>query len=101
VSSYRGDLSPSDRQDIEELRQAREWWKRPDPFDPRNAPDEPETVDHTTELLEALRKCQAALAMLTAPDAIKSSSVLHAWAHCVEAEAAARAAISKATGGDQ
>jgi len=64
------------------------------------APDEPETVDHTPELLEALRKCQAALAMLTAPDAIKSSSVLHAWAHCVEAEAAARAAISKATGGE-
>lgn len=38
-----------DRQDIEEFRQHREWWRRPDPFDPCNAPDEPEDALTPTE----------------------------------------------------
>lgn len=45
-------------------------------------------------LVEALEKCQRALAMLTEPEAIEGSSVQHAWAHAVEAEAAARAALA-------
>lgn len=50
------------------------------------------------DLLEALSAAQAALAMMTAPDAIKATSVQHAWAQAVEAEAKARAAIAKAEG---
>lgn len=44
-------------------------------------------------LKEALKLCQSVLAMMTAPDAIRSTSVMHAWTHAVEAEATARAAL--------
>ena len=44
-------------------------------------------------LYDALNQCQAALAMLTAPDAIKATTTMHAWAAAVEAEAKARAAL--------
>ena len=50
-------------------------------------------------MLAALIKARSALAMLTAPDAIKSNSVAHAWTAAVAAEVAARAAIALATGG--
>lgn len=50
------------------------------------------------DMLAALRASQAALAMLTAPDAIKSTSVQHAWAQAVEAESKVRAAIERAEG---
>ena len=49
------------------------------------------------ELLDALRQCQSALAMMVAPDAIKSTSVLHAFAQVTAAEVVARAAIAKAS----
>lgn len=49
------------------------------------------------ELLDALRQCQSALAMMVAPDAIKSTSVLHAFAQVTAAEVVARAVIAKAS----
>lgn len=48
------------------------------------------------DLLAALHEAQAALAMLIAPDAIKTTSSLGAFAACTAAEAKARAAIAKA-----
>lgn len=51
------------------------------------------------ELVEALEGAAKALAMLTEPDAIKSTSVQHAWAQCIAAERSARAALKAATGG--
>ncbi len=48
------------------------------------------------DLLAALTLCQSALAMMIAPDAIQSSTVLNAFAQATEAEAKARAAIQKA-----
>lgn len=58
-------------------------------------------VDTSAEadMLAALRTCQSALAMMIAPDAIKQTSVLNAFAQAAEAEAQARAAIAKATEG--
>lgn len=50
------------------------------------------------DLLAALKACQAALAMID-PKAIKSSSVINAFAQATEAECKARAAIAKAEGG--
>lgn len=49
------------------------------------------------ELLEALRECQRVLLTLTEPDAIRSTTVINAWAQAVAAEQHARAAISKAS----
>lgn len=52
------------------------------------------------QLLEtALRRCQSVLAMMIQPDAIKNSSVLHAFTQATEAEAIARAALSPSTNG--
>ncbi len=48
-------------------------------------------------LLEALKLCQSALATMIAPDAIKSTTVINAFAQATEADAKARAAIAKAT----
>lgn len=45
-------------------------------------------------LMEALKTAQTVLAMMIAPDAIKSTTVQHAWAHAIEAEAKARAALT-------
>ena len=45
-------------------------------------------------LTEACRAAQGALAMMTEPDAIKSTSVQHAWAQAVAAEADCRAALA-------
>lgn len=53
------------------------------------------------ELLEALKAAQSALAMMIQPDAIKNSTVLDAFALATQAEAKARAIISKAEGSDQ
>jgi len=47
-------------------------------------------------MAEALEKCQRTLALLIAPDAIKSSTVITAYAQCVEAETVARAALARA-----
>lgn len=43
---------------------------------------------------EALRECQAALAMMISPDAIKQSTPMIAWSVATAAEAKARAALS-------
>jgi hypothetical protein len=48
------------------------------------------------QLIEALEKAQKTLAMLTEPDAIKSTRVHEAWAQAVEAELACRNALSQA-----
>lgn len=50
------------------------------------------------DMHDALRECQAVLAMFTAPDAIRQSTVASAYAAAVAAEAKARAALNKATG---
>jgi hypothetical protein len=50
------------------------------------------------DLLAVARQCQGALAVLTEPNEIRSTSIVSAWALCVAAEQAARAAIAKATG---
>lgn len=50
------------------------------------------------DLLGALQECQTVLAMLTEPEAIRSTTVYHAWGQAVAAEAKARAALSKALG---
>lgn len=53
-------------------------------------------ADLVEPLVEALEHCQSALAMMIAPEAIKSTSVLHAFAQATEAECRARAAILRA-----
>ncbi len=50
------------------------------------------------ELLDALRECHKALAMLTDPKSISATSTISAYATCVAAEVKARAAIAKAEG---
>lgn len=51
-------------------------------------------ADIAEQMAEALRACQSALAMMIAPDAIQSTSVLHAFTQATEAECKARAALS-------
>lgn len=51
-------------------------------------------ADLVEPLVGALEHCQSALAMMTAPDAIKTTSVLHAFAQATEAECKARAALA-------
>ncbi len=60
-------------------------------------------VDIAEQMAAALRACQFALAMVIAPDAIKSTSVLHAFTQATEAECKARAALSAfdASNGDR
>lgn len=50
------------------------------------------------EMFEALRECQKALDSIVGPDAIKATSVSHAYAQALAAEVKARAALSKAEG---
>ena len=50
-------------------------------------------ADLVDEMAKALEHCQSALAMIIAPDAIKTTSVLHAFAQATEAECNARAAL--------
>jgi len=49
------------------------------------------------ELVEALKDCQTALAMMISPDSIGQTTVAIAFAQATKAEAKARAAIAKAT----
>lgn len=49
------------------------------------------------ELTDALRDCQAALAAMIAPDAIRRTTVINAFAQATAAEAKARAALTKDT----
>lgn len=48
-------------------------------------------------LVEALREAQSALALMVSPDAIRQSTVSHAYAQLTAAEAKARAALARAT----
>jgi hypothetical protein len=56
-------------------------------------------VNAHDDLVKALEKAQRALAMIVAPEAIKATSAIHAFAQAFEAEVSARAALSKAGGG--
>lgn len=53
------------------------------------------------DMHEALRRCADVFKLLTDPETIKSTAVLHAWAQVVEAEAKARAALARAEGRPQ
>ena len=59
-------------------------------------------IEHLREvnaaLVEALREAQSALALMVSPDAIRQSTVSHAFAQATAAEAKARAALALATG---
>lgn len=50
------------------------------------------------DMYEALKGCVAVLAILTAPEAIRRTTVSHAWASALAAESKARTALSKAEG---
>lgn len=47
------------------------------------------------ELLDALKYCQKALLMLVSPDAIRQTTVSHAWASATEAESLFRNLIKR------
>lgn len=51
-------------------------------------------TDENVRLRNALELAQAALSAVITPGTIKSTSIQHAWARCVEAEAAARRALT-------
>ena len=57
-------------------------------------------IEHLREvnaaLVEALREAQSALALMVSPDAIRQSTVSHAYAQLVAAETKARAALAAA-----
>lgn len=73
------------------------WQKRkPHAFDNSVCNTLYHRADLVEPLVEALEQCQSALAMVIAPEAIKSTSVLHAFAQATEAERKARAAILRA-----
>lgn len=40
------DWTPTDAADAADAEHDRQWWKRPDPHDPRNRSAEPETIRH-------------------------------------------------------
>ena len=52
-------------------------------------------------LVGALREAQSALALMVSPDAIRQSTVSHAYAQLTVAEAKARAALARATTQEQ
>ena len=54
-----------------------------------------EAADELTALTEALRVAKSALALLTEPEAIQTTSTQQAWAQAVEAQAHARRALSE------
>ena len=49
-------------------------------------------------LLDALRECQSALAMMVSPNSIEQTTVANAFAAATAADVKARAAIAKAEG---
>lgn len=55
-------------------------------------------VNSHASLVEALKVCSDALAFLTEPEVIRSTTVINAWAQVVAAKSGARAALLKATG---
>ena len=61
-------------------------------------PDAPHLREVNAALVEALREAQSALALMVSPDAIRQSTVSHAFAPATAAEAKARAALALATG---
>jgi hypothetical protein len=62
----------------------------------RTASDVTHLREVNAALVEALREAQSALALMVSPDAIRQSSVLHAYAQATAAEAKARAALAAA-----
>lgn len=61
-------------------------------------PDATHLREVNAALVEALREAQSALALMVSPDAIRQSTVSHAFAQATAAEAKARAALALATG---
>lgn len=51
-------------------------------------------ADIVERMAKALKECQSALAALTAPEVIKTTTIAVAWANCVAAEAEARTALN-------
>lgn len=64
-------------------------------------PNDANLIAAAPDLLEALREAQSALALMVSPDAIRQSTVSHAYAQLVAAEAKARAALARATKQEQ
>lgn len=69
---------------------ARLDWDIRDEVDDANA----RLIAASPTMLEALRQCQRALAMMIAPDVIKQTTVLNAFEQATAAELAAREAIT-------
>ena len=55
-------------------------------------------ISAAPDLLDALRECQAALAMMVSPNSIEQTTVANAFAAATAADVKARAAIAKAEG---
>lgn len=66
--------------------------------EPASTPDATHLHEVNAALVEALREAQSALALMVSPDAIRQSTVSHAFAQATAAEAKARAALALATG---
>ena len=64
-------------------------------------PDATHLRDVNAALVEALKEAQSALALMVSPDAIRQSTVSHAFAQATAAEANARAALARATTQEQ
>lgn len=63
-----------------------------------NRRDAAHLISAAPDLLDALRECQAALAMMVSPNSIEQTTVANAFAAATAADVKARAAIAKAEG---
>lgn len=64
-------------------------------------PEAPHLREVNAALVGALREAQSALALMVSPDAIRQSTVSHAFAQATAADAKARAALARATTQEQ
>ena len=67
----------------------------------RRTPEATHLREVNASLVEAVREAQSALALMVSPDAIRQSTVSHAFAQATAAEAKARAALARATTQEQ
>ena len=86
-----GDWQPRTREKEECMDAAVRAWNR-------RTPEATHLREVNAALVEALREAQSALALMVSPDAIRQSTVSHAFAQATAAEAKARAALARATG---
>ena len=89
-----GDWQPATRTKQECMDAAVRCWNR-------RTPDATHLREVNAALVEALREAQSALALMVSPDAIRQSTVSHAFAQATAAEAKARAALARATTQEQ